>query len=254
MIAQNEITQYKISKNRFSDHEQAECPFCGNPMEEAGAWFACPSPECSYAISADVRNVYAALIDEGHDTLRAAQIAAMYVPALDDDVDPVEKSRFRVTDESSANWVLRKLADLQTRRAAAQAMLDNELDAIQRRFARVLKPIDNQIAFFDAAFRTELAAWAKTSLENRKERSVKLLHGSIGFRKKPDALVIEDEADIIDYAERTGLECVVRVKKEVAKTALKKLLQTDPDIAEALLPVARIEPGGDEFYVKPEAL
>jgi len=47
--------------------------------------------------------------------------------------------------------------------------------------------------FFQAAFGAQLEEFARQHLNGRKEKSVKLIHGTIGFKKWPDKLVVDDE-------------------------------------------------------------
>lgn len=252
-IEQLETTpQFEISHNYFEKTMDAECPFCFHILvQRTPQTVSCLNAACPYTTEPVVREVVAALIDLGHDRLRAAQIAAEYTADLDDDTDPVSPAKFAVTDESSANWVLRKLTDIQTRRGAAQAMLDNEIEAMHRRFAKILGPLDRQENFFRSAFGAQLAEWTRKSVEGQKKRSVTLLHGSVGYRKNPDKLVIDDEDAAITLAEDQGLTDLVRVKKEIAKTVLRKWMEGEGIDSWG---TAHIEPGEDTFYIKPEAL
>ncbi len=112
------------------------CPLCGTGMRELndqGEVF-CPNDSCPHVTNDGVYDVINALVDQGHDRLRAAQIAALYTLELDDDPgDTLSTDRFAITDETSANWVLKKIAHLERRLSGANAMCDSEIESIERR-------------------------------------------------------------------------------------------------------------------------
>ena len=224
------------------------CPFCDNGMLEGLDEFICDNPHCPYTNSEVVRDIVAALVEQGRDLLSAAQCAATY--AVADSNDPVTAERFAVTDESSANWVLKKLAHLENRRNAAQVMIDQEIESITKRGREITDPLEKNIEFFRSAFGVQLQNWAAEQVAGQRARSVKLLHGTVGFRKQPDRVNVLDEARAIEIAEALGIPDLVRVRKELSKSAAKAALGT-PEGA-ALAGVVELQPGSDAFYITPE--
>lgn len=186
------------------------------------------------------QEMLAKLIEAGHDPDEARGWVLEYV-------DP-DKPRFEVRDMSSANWVLRHLADCDAKEAAVNAMVDAEVEALHMRAERILGPIRNKREFFEQAYSAQLEEWARGQVEGQKSKSIKLLHGDIGFRKSPDKLVIDDEVKAIAWAES---ECPEAIKRSLLlNPAKKQLLQQCPN-TKALADVMHIEEGGNTFYVKP---
>ncbi len=244
---------FTISKEFFSPEVTPDpsCPFCDTELAQTGkTTFACENSICPYAVHEEVRDVVSALVEQGRDILQAAQIAAKYTVDYSEETDPVTPERFSVTDESSANWVLKKLAFYEARLSAYQTMIDNEIESIRSRGEQITGPITRQIEFFRAAFGDQLRAWTQEQIAGQKAKSVKLLHGSAGFRKSPERVNIIDEARAIKIAEELGLADVVRIRKEISKTNAKAALGT-PEGA-ALADVIEIQPGEDVFYIKAE--
>lgn len=60
------------------------------------------------------------------------------------------------------------------------------------------------------------------------ERSKKLPAGTIGIRKNPTKMIIENEEDLIEELERRRMEFVIKTTKKISKDALK----TYPEILE----------------------
>lgn len=170
-----------------------------------------------------------------------------------------------VTDRASANWVLRKLAECDQDEAAIRDMADQELNALQTRVKKLLEPIERRRQFFTEAYVPQVEEWAKSELEGKKEKSIGLIHGKVGFRKQPESVIIADEKAVIDYLESNpdiDTSEAIRVKKEVVKPYLKDFLQrlnmpvilgtamseNGPEAGE----IAWLSGGNDKFYFKAE--
>lgn len=187
--------------------------------------------------------VYQQLMDSDptRDPFEALEMVRTYVVP---DVDT--PARFAVTDMSSANWVLKKLAECDSDEAEVQAMVNREIEAIRARAEKILAPIRRRREFFEAAYTHQLEEFAKAKLDGAKAKSVKLLHGTIGFRKSPARLVIDDEGKAIEYAEQN---CPDAIKRSLSVSTLKAAFQNDPFDSDAM----HLEPGEESFYFKPEA-
>ena len=244
-------TKYTIDHSYYLEDAQPECPFCGVPMElDRIKHFCCNNAECPFNTTEVVRDVFEALKEQGRDRRTAADIAGKYSVEQDEELDPVTLERFAVTDETSANWVLKKIAFYEARLAAAQTMIDNELAAITARGEQITGPLARQVDFFRTVFGEQVRTWASEQVAGQKSKSIKLLHGTAGFRKNPDRVNVINESEAIFIAERLNLTDMVRVRKEISRTAAKAVLQT-PEGA-ALKGVVEIEPGEEVFYLKAE--
>ena len=63
-----------------------------------------------------------------------------------------------------------------------------------------------------------------------KKKSLNLLGGRVGMRAQQPELSVEDDAVVIQWADDHGVEALVRMKKSIDRTGLRKHLQeqTDP--------------------------
>jgi len=199
-------------------------------------------------------SVLAQLIEAGHEPDEAREWAADCVIA---EQPADEKEPFSVTDMSSANWVMKKLAECDAAESEIAAMADKEYEAIRKRTEKLSTPIAHKREFFNLIYAPKLEEWAKEKLEGQKVRSVKLIHGVVGFRAGSESLVVDDEEAAIAAAEAyPEFAAFVRVKKEIVKSTLKDWLKENNitnflGMADITV-LAHIERGPDSFYIKPE--
>jgi len=177
------------------------------------------------------------LIEAGHDEEEAREWVLTEV------FEAEEKPRFTVTDESSANWVLRKLAECDAEESVIKQMVDEEIERIKKRAEKLLSPIQRKRQFFETVFTPQLEEFAKSRVTD-KRRSVNLLHGKVGFRKGQEKLIIDDEQKAIEWAEEY---CPAAIKKSILLTPMKELSQE----AEAA-GFCHIEHAEDKFYIEAE--
>lgn len=240
---------FTISCDHLS--EDPTCPFCGAglvSLDDQGL-LVCQNECCPYVRDSAIYDVTNALIEVGRHPLTAAQLAVTY--ASDSRPDEITVDRFTITDEIKANWVLKQMAEANSRIAAAQQMIDAEIDAIRKRGEEILKPHRDRIQFFTAAFGSNLAEWTRDQLEGSKSKSIKLLHGNVGFRKAADTFVVDDEEKALQWA--VDNDCDSAVKVELKKSEFKKHFTASIDDHPELKDIAHIDVGVDEFFVKPES-
>ena len=164
------------------------------------------------------------------------------LPSFDDpesilDAEPEVPEAFRVQDEDSANWVVRKINEARGRAERVKAWAKKEQE-------RAAKEED----FFLRRFGPELEAWTRSQLTGKK-KSIPLPGGTVGFRKKAERLIVDDDRAIVAWAKQAHPELVVTVVKESVPAVdlnalLKRTGEVPPDAA------AHIEPEADQFYVK----
>ena len=255
-----EVIPFQIHQDFYllGEIEDVGCPFCGYRMslqQDANGEnrLSCTNGECSY-LNPTVHEVVAALEGQGHNALRAAQIAAKYSAELDEDAQPLTAERFTITDYSSADWVLKKLAGYERRHDRMMSMRDAEVAAIDARTETILRPLRHQIEFFQILFHDALAEWTRKEIADQNVRSVKLLHGQTGYRRNPDSVDILDETAAIAMGEeRPELAGVVKVVKSISRTNSKRVLGEIPS-DHPFRSCVSIKPGKDVFYVKAETL
>jgi hypothetical protein len=153
------------------------------------------------------------------------------------------RERFEVTDTSSAEWALRKLAAIRDRQADVAETARAEI-AIWHEWQEARNAELQRDADF---FLGHLEGYARRMNEtDPKTKTVKLPSGNLVLRKAPDHWDVED--DFLPWAIANASE-LVRTKVEPDKTAMKKLLVVGEfaehdllaDVAEAAGTPTRVE-------------
>lgn len=99
------------------------------------------------------------------------------------------KPEFHVTDESSADWVLRKIAEARAGRKRVEAQLAAKVEAYRR-----------EEEYFTMRYQNELRIFAFVELDGKKTKTLKLAEGSLSFRVTPPKLVVRDESLALAWA------------------------------------------------------
>jgi len=170
----------------------------------------------------------------------------------DNEVEGQEKesSRFVIDTIDKANWALRKIAQYEEKKKAAQDQADAEI----RRIAVWLKDrsedAERQIAYFQYMLRPFAAA----ALEGEKKRSLTLPTGTMGFRAGQPHFDVND-TELLEYVKVSAPE-YVKVRESVDWARFKKEMNLQPCNGKAVTKDGEIIPGiaaseaEDTFYVK----
>ena len=254
-------------------------------MESAVAVSAPNEASATERMTEHQRSIFNKLVEAGWEASEAADIVLEHVEEVNpydqlEGAAPEEaRTRFEVKDPRSADWVLKKIAQCEADEAELEELAAEQVRAINDRLEAILRPIRRKREFFELAYGQQLEAFAREKLEGQKARSVKLIHGDIGFRKGQDKLVVDIDSEELAPLREAALDelealCPVAVKTErsVLKDALKKLLKDagrktfelpkskflfldNPEAVSApgdSVVIAHIEEGKDNFYTKPK--
>lgn len=164
----------------------------------------------------------------------------------------IKAGRFGIDSEGAANWALRKIKTLKQEKEANEKLAREEIEKINQWLKQENEVIDNSIAHFEALLR-EYAL--KIELDKRKDkRSIKLPHGTIGFRK-PQPKWNYDEEKAVKALERAGLNELLNVKVTPKKSDIKKRLEVvngkviNPETGEVIEGIT-VEEQPDTFSVR----
>ena len=162
-----------------------------------------------------------------------------------------EQESFEVTDDSNANWALRKIKQAQQKQIEANALATEEQDKIEAWYQSEREKAQRDIDYFQGL----LAYYA---LKKRKKdpefKSQKLPNGRIKFVKKQPKLNYDDQA-VVDYLKKNERVDLIRIKEEPSKSEIKKAFVInedkliDPDTGEVVDGVT-VEYLEDEFKVE----
>lgn len=167
-----------------------------------------------------------------------------------------EKERFEVTDASSAEWCLEKIAELEARKAEVDAQYKKMIERYDKWREDELKNIEDSTTFFQSLLRP----WVTEELKTSKKKSISLPSGRVGIRKGKETWTLAGkEFDRNDPAllviAKSMDEKYIEVKESVKWAELKKTLHVtekgtvvsaDGEIIDAFYVVQ----GEPRFYVE----
>jgi phage host-nuclease inhibitor protein Gam len=154
--------------------------------------------------------------------------------------DKPDYTGFQVTDLSAADWAVRKAKAAEERMAQRQALADGYRYKIAEWLEQANKSDAETVAFMAGVLRP----FVEEAVRGQKTKTVLIPSGKVGLRKAPDHIEIRDEAALMAILDAEHPECV-RVKKEVNKAALKKVLQEGGNMEEAA-----IVEGEERLYIE----
>ena len=167
-----------------------------------------------------------------------------------DEQESIHDETFTITDESSANWALRKIKQMNDTIESNNALAQAEIDKIEQWQNEVNEQAQSSIDYFQSL----LAQYAiKKREEDPKFKSLKLPNGRIGFRKSQDKWVYDNDK-LIESLEKAELKDFIRVKKEPSKKDIKKAFEVvdgkvvNPDTGEVIEGIT-VENQADKFNV-----
>ncbi|MDH6670215.1 hypothetical protein M2277_000859 [Paenibacillus sp. LBL] len=180
-------------------------------------------------------------------------------PLMQEELDEIEQQEieerqsFRVTDLDSLNWVFRKLAAIEAKKTEVNKLAAAEICRIQDYQKREL----DKLAKDEEFFRTHISAYASMRKEaDPKFKSEKTPYGSFTLKKQQPKWNYDD-AKLVSWLEFNDCEDLVRIKKEPAKSEIKKMFVVT-DSGEVVDPNGQVVEGiqvefrGDELVIKPE--
>jgi hypothetical protein len=161
---------------------------------------------------------------------------------------PEASEHWKVDGIRSADWAVRKLAELRAARAERVALVAAETARLQEWLTEEGQKDAPVLAYFEAVLRE----WHQEQLEvNPKAKTISLPSGKLVARKNPASFRVDPE-QFLPWALEHRPEWV-RTKVEPAVAAVKKAVDVayDPETGEAI-PGLVIEPGEVKFEVKIE--
>lgn len=159
--------------------------------------------------------------------------------------DVPEKEGFQVTDLQSADWTVRKAKEAETRIIQRETLAAAYKQRIDEWLAEANKADKDTVDYMAAL----LKPFVEAELKGQKTRTLKLPSGDAQIRKMPDRIEIGDEVELVAFLEAAAPDAV-RIRKEVDKTALKKLVLEDGNLYKDGRVLARIAGGEERLYIK----
>ena|SRR5690606_5421508 len=161
---------------------------------------------------------------------------------------------WRITDDSTADWALRRIAWHQAQIERRREFVQREMERLQAYLQAETERHERSIRFFESHLRAyfELLR-AEGALGNRK--TYRLPHGALQMRASGPKFE-RDDKQLLEWARQHGL---VRVSEAPDWSAIKERLAVtdslavvDRETGEVVPGVIVVEPAGETFSVKVE--
>ena len=157
-------------------------------------------------------------MDELEQFMLKAEVEELKVK-LAEDVE--EDGTLLVKNNSDADFYLRQINKLKEQKEEINKFVDQELERQMRLYQQYreerMRPLDNQIAFYEEALRT----FAMNEYAETNRKTIKLPNGTLSIRKQPPKYIYSDE-QVLSFLKENNLNDYIRVKEEVNKKDLKK--------------------------------
>ena len=153
-----------------------------------------------------------------------------------EDTEPVEKPPFRIDTEQHANWLLRKLANLDAEKARVKAQAE-----------AILHQLDTDREGLLYLYGSQLEAFTRQELEKtgNRRKSLTLLQGTCSFRSVPARMSINDPAAALLHA-RENLPEAIKTVETLDRTAYVHRAETTGE----LLPGIEALPAREAFSLR----
>jgi phage host-nuclease inhibitor protein Gam len=170
------------------------------------------------------------------------------IASYEDPQDPAVKGAWEITTQTSADWALARVAECHAEAAAIEEQLAAAVARLHKRASELMERADRGARYFEF----KLAVWAeknRTSLLKGKSKSVHLLHGQIGWRKKGGRLVVADKARLAEWLATQPIEAgLYRTRIDPEMSEIQAQFKRSGEIP----PGCEYEIERDELYVKPD--
>ena len=188
-------------------------------------------------------------MDELEQFMLKAEVEELKVK-LAEDVE--EDGTLLVKNNSDADFYLRQINKLKEQKEEINKFVDQELERQMRLYQQYredrMRPLDNQIAFYEEALRT----FAMNEYAETNKKTIKLPNGTLSIRKQPPKYIYNDE-EVLSFLKENNLNEYIRVKEEVNKKDLKKATQINNNnqmmINGKEVPGVVVVPQDDKFEV-----
>lgn len=190
------------------------------------------------------------LMDELEQFMLAAEIEELKVKLAG---DTEEDGTLLVKNKSDADFYLRQINKLKQQKEEINEFVDREIERQLRLYQEYredrMRPLDNQIAFYENALKT----FAMNEYAETNKKTIKLPNGTLAIKKQQPKYVYNDE-QVLEFLQENNYKDYIRTKAEVNKKDLKKnaIVNNNNEliIDGKVVPGVTVIPQEDKFEVK----
>jgi hypothetical protein len=156
---------------------------------------------------------------------------------VDVEVLRVVPKQFAITDEKSANWLVRKIINAREYGLSVKAWADREKRRAEREEMTLL-----------FLFGRQIEAWTKDQIEklNGRRKSISLPAGTVAIRSENPKLVIDDEDAVLGWV-RENLPQALLTQEKVMKSVLNAHFEATGEVPDAGV---HVEPARETFSIR----
>lgn len=190
------------------------------------------------------------LMDELEQFMLAAEIEELKVKLAG---DTEEDGTLLVKNKSDADFYLRQINKLKQQKEEINEFVDQEIERQLRLYQEYredrMRPLDNQIAFYENALKT----FAMNEYAETNKKTIKLPNGTLAIKKQQPKYVYDDE-QVLEFLQENNYKDYIRTKAEVNKKDLKKnaIVNNNNELVidGKVVPGVVVIPQEDKFEVK----
>ena len=190
------------------------------------------------------------LMDELEQFMLAAEIEELKVKLAG---DTEEDGTLLVKNKSDADFYLRQINKLKQQKEEINEFVDQEIERQLRLYQEYredrMRPLDNQIAFYENALKT----FAMNEYAETNKKTIKLPNGILAIKKQQPKYVYNDE-QVLEFLQENNYKDYIRTKAEVNKKDLKKnaIVNNNNEliIDGKVVPGVTVIPQEDKFEVR----
>ena len=190
------------------------------------------------------------LMDELEQFMLAAEIEELKVKLAG---DTEEDGTLLVKNKSDADFYLRQINKLKQQKEEINEFVDQEIERQLRLYQEYredrMRPLDNQIAFYENALKT----FAMNEYAETNKKTIKLPNGTLAIKKQQPKYVYNDE-QVLEFLQENNYKDYIRTKAEVNKKDLKKnaIVNNNNELVidGKIVPGVVVIPQEDKFEVK----
>ena len=190
------------------------------------------------------------LMDELEQFMLAAEIEELKVKLAG---DTEEDGTLLVKNKSDADFYLRQINKLKKQKEEINEFVDQEIERQLRLYQEYredrMRPLDNQIAFYENALKT----FAMNEYAETNKKTIKLPNGTLAIKKQQPKYVYNDE-QVLEFLQENNYKDYIRTKAEVNKKDLKKnaIVNNNNELVidGKVVPGVVVIPQEDKFEVK----
>jgi len=134
----------------------------------------------------------------------------------------IDEERFKITNLEQANWAFRKIAAFKKKQKENENLAKAEIERITNWLKNENEKIQRSIEFFEML----IAEYLTTERQKDPKFKLSTPYGKATFRKQQPKWNYDDIA-LLNWLKQNNMQEYIRIKEEVNKAELKKVLKVE---------------------------